>query len=76
MAERLPLRQRTALLSAFGTTDADPAGPFLIGLAALELICDAAATSPMLLIADDGQWLDESSGDVLGFVARRLDGME
>ena len=72
LAERLPPRLRSALLSAFGLADAEPAGPFLIGLAALELVSDAAASTPVLLIADDAQWLDEPSGAVLGFVARRL----
>ena len=72
LADRLPARQRVALLSAFGMADADPGGPFLIGLAALELISDAGARSPVLLIADDAQWLDEPSCAVLGFVGRRL----
>ena len=72
LAERLPLRLRSALLSAFGLADADSAGPFLIGLAALELVSDAAASTPVLLIADDAQWLDEPSCAILGFVARRL----
>jgi DNA-binding CsgD family transcriptional regulator len=72
LAERLPPRLRMARLSAFGLADAEPAGPFLIGLAALELVSDAAASTPVLLIADDAQWLDEPSGAVLGFVARRL----
>ena len=31
-----------------------------------------AASAPVLLIADDVQWLDEPSRDVLAFVARRL----
>ena len=73
LAERLPPRLRSALLSAFGLADIPVgAGPFLIGLAALELISDTAASTPVLLIADDAQWLDEPSGVVLGFVARRL----
>jgi DNA-binding CsgD family transcriptional regulator len=72
LAERLPPRLRSALLSAFGLADAESAGPFLIGLAALELVSDAAASTPVLLMADDAQWLDEPSGAVLGFVARRL----
>ena len=72
LAERLPSRQRGALQSAFGMADAEPAEPFLIGLAALEVISDAAASSPVLLITDDAQWLDEPSCAVLSFVARRL----
>ena len=76
LAEQLPPRLRSALLSAFGLADPPPGaeqgGPFLIGLAALELVSDAAASRPVLLIADDAQWLDEPSSAVLGFVARRL----
>ena len=72
LAERLPSRQRGALQAAFGMADAEPAEPFLIGLAALEVISDAAASSPVLLITDDAQWLDEASCAVLSFVARRL----
>jgi hypothetical protein len=72
LAERLPPPQRAGLLSAFGMADAEPAGPFLIGLAALELISEAASGTPVLLTADDAQWLDEPSCAVLGFVARRL----
>jgi DNA-binding CsgD family transcriptional regulator len=76
LAEQLPPRLRSALLSAFGLSDPPPGteqgGPFLIGLAALELVSDAAASRPVLLIADDAQWLDEPSSAVLGFIARRL----
>src|ERR1700722_17225568 len=72
LAERLPPRLRSALLSAFGLADAEPAGPFLIGLAALELVSDAAASTPILLMADDPQWLEDPGAAVLGFVARRL----
>src|SRR6185312_5130492 len=72
LAERLPPLQRAGLLSAFGMADAEPAGQFLIGLAALELISEAASATPVLLAADDAQWLDEPSCTVLGFVARRL----
>jgi len=72
LAERLPARQRTALLAAFGISDEAPSELFMIGLATLELISDTAASSPVLLIADDAQWLDEPSCTVLAFVARRL----
>jgi DNA-binding CsgD family transcriptional regulator len=72
LTERLPPLQRAGLLSAFGMADGEPAGEFLIGLAALELISEAASATPVLLAVDDAQWLDEPSCVVLGFVARRL----
>ncbi len=71
-ADRLPARQRAALLSAFGMSDDAAPELFLIGLATLELIGDAAEGSPVLVIADDAHWLDEPSRAVLAFVARRL----
>ena len=42
---------------------------FLIALAALDLLAGAAARAPLLLIADDAQWLARSTGDVLACVA-------
>lgn len=52
-------------------TDAASPDLFLMGLAALNLIGHAASEAPVLLVAEDAQWLDQSSGDVLAFVARR-----
>lgn len=68
----LPESQREALASVVGTSAGAP-DPFLVGLATLTLLGDLAATSPILLVADDAQWLDHATGDVLAFVARRLD---
>jgi DNA-binding CsgD family transcriptional regulator len=73
LAEELPVRQREALLSVFGMSDDGARELFLIGLAALELIGEKAASSPILLIVDDPQWLDDPSCAVLAFVARRLE---
>src|SRR4051812_2777810 len=71
--EGLPEPQRQALDAAFGVDDRAQPDPFHVALAAYRLISDAADSSPLLLIADDAQWLDRSSLDVLTFIARRLD---
>jgi DNA-binding CsgD family transcriptional regulator len=69
----LPDPQRQALDAAFGVAEEVEADPFHVALAAYRLVSDAADASPLLLIADDAQWLDRSSIDVLAFIARRLD---
>ena len=72
LSESLPSRQRAALHAAFGMSEGIASELFLTGLAALELIGDAAEGSPVLLIIEDAQWLDQPSCAVLAFVARRL----
>jgi len=70
--ERLPVPQRRALQSAFGLLKDDPPDRFLVGLAVLSLLDDAAVRSPLLVVVDDAQWLDRESIETLAFVARRL----
>ena len=64
--------QRAALSSAFGLTEPVAPNLFMVGLAVLELIADAATRSPVFVVADEAQWLDSSSCETLAFVARRI----
>lgn len=66
-------RQRSALLAAFGMHD-DAGAPdmFLVALATLSLLAESAMRKPILLVADDAQWLDQATYDVLSFISRRL----
>ncbi len=65
--------QRAALSSAFGLTDSVAPNLFMVGLAVLELIAEAATRSPVFVVADEAQWLDPSSCVTLAFVARRVE---
>jgi DNA-binding CsgD family transcriptional regulator len=70
--DRLPPPQRDALGTAFGLTSGTRPDRFLVGLAFLSLLSDASDQEPLLGLIDDAQWLDQSSAQVLAFVARRL----
>jgi AAA ATPase domain len=62
--DELPVPQHDALKAAFGMTESAAPELFLIALATLELLADAAARAPVLVIAEDAQWLDYPSCDV------------
>ncbi|MGW5652964.1 helix-turn-helix transcriptional regulator [Streptomyces humi] len=73
----LPAAQREALDRAFGpygTEDEPGLDQLSLCVAVLGLVTAAAAGRPLLLLVDDAQWLDLGSVDVLGFLARRLEG--
>ncbi len=73
LLELLPTPQRRALEIAFGIASGPEPDPFLVALAAYQLVCDAAEESPVLLFVDDAHWLDRSTSGVLTFIARRLE---
>ncbi|WP_445276310.1 AAA family ATPase [Streptomyces longispororuber] len=58
----------------FGRSRSAPPSVMTLGIAVLDLFALVASPRPLVLVLDDGQWLDASSIEVLGFVGRRLTG--
>ncbi|MEE4546972.1 AAA family ATPase [Streptomyces sp. V4-01] len=70
----LEATQRDALRAAVGIGSGPAPGRLVICTAVLLLLRRLSARTPLLLVVDDLQWLDEATDAVLGFVARRLVG--
>ncbi len=72
----LPGRQAAALRAALGLGEEEqgPVDRFVVYLAVLTLLSEAATTVPALVLVDDVHWLDDASREALMFVARRVDG--
>jgi DNA-binding CsgD family transcriptional regulator len=68
----LPQPQQDALNVALGLASGDVPDRFVVGLAVLGVLSAAADERPLLCLVEDSQWLDDASGTILGFIARRL----
>jgi DNA-binding NarL/FixJ family response regulator len=73
--DAVPHRQAGAIRTAFGMDDEGDVDRLLLGLGALGLLEEAAAELPLLVAVEDLHWLDSSSADVVGFLARRITGL-
>jgi hypothetical protein len=71
-ADSLQPSQRDALAAAVGTGEGPTPEPFIVALAALNLLSEAAASKPVLVAVDDVQWLDRPTHEALAFIARRV----
>jgi len=70
--ENLPDPQAVALSGALGLSGGG-SDRFLVSLAVLSLLAEAAERRPLLCLIDDAHWLDDASADALVFVARRIE---
>jgi DNA-binding CsgD family transcriptional regulator len=71
--DQIPEVQAAALRGAMGIGPIVDENRFVIALAVLSLLAEAAADRPLLCIVDDAHWLDRPSADALAFTGRRLE---
>ena len=72
LLERLPEPQAHALGVAFGQ-EVGTVDPFLVAVATLSMLTEAAEEQPVVCVIDDAHWLDSASTDALLFATRRLE---
>ncbi|WP_331728072.1 AAA family ATPase [Streptomyces sp. NBC_01176] len=71
---RIPAFQGQVLEQALSIREGSPPGRLAISAAALALLQVVAKEGPVCVVADDAHWIDQSSAEVLLFMARRLTG--
>ena len=69
--QAIPPVQAHALRAALGMEAGARPERFLVAIAVLSVLAEAAATTPVLCVVDDTHWLDEASAATLAFAARR-----
>ena len=70
--DHVPEEQRGPLERALGLGQAGERELFLAYAGTLSLLAAEAEEQPLLCLVDDAHWLDTSSAEALGFVARRI----
>jgi predicted ATPase len=60
------------LRAAFGELEGTVGDRFVVFVATLSLLSEAAEKQPIIAVVDDAHWLAEASAEALLFVARRL----
>jgi DNA-binding CsgD family transcriptional regulator/tetratricopeptide (TPR) repeat protein len=76
LEKKLPVGQRAVLRAALlRGGDSEPAPGVQARLAVLTLLRALSAERPVWLVADDVQWMDEPTAEILAFVSRRTAGL-
>ena len=70
--DRLPEPQRAALTTVFGLRPGPTPDRFLVGLAVLGLLSEAAAEQPLVCVIDDAQWIDRQTLQAAQWMHARL----
>jgi DNA-binding CsgD family transcriptional regulator len=73
LISRLPAPQAAAIRGALGLSADRIEDRFLISVAVLTLLSEAAEETPLICLVDEVGWIDHESADALAFAARRLE---
>lgn len=76
LVPRLDRPRQNALRAALRLDDGDEPDVLAVRAGTLDLLVEAAATRPVLVVLEDVHWLDPPSADSIAFAARRLEGEE